>query len=114
MIKKIYLWIDDIRDPVNYINKNNEFEIIWIKSFSEFKNYINNKEFPFMIDFDHDLGINENNIEENGYDCAKFLIDYCIDNNKSLPKFKIHSMNPVGKEKINSLLTNFLKFYKTE
>ena len=53
-----------------------------------------------------------NYVEKTGYDCAKWLVEYCIDNNKSLPKYAIQSANPVGKENINSLLMNFNKFNK--
>lgn len=53
-----------------------------------------------------------NYVEKTGYDCAKWLVEYCINNNKSLPKYAIQSANPVGRENINSLLTNFNKFNK--
>jgi len=42
-----------------------------------------------------------------GYDCAKWLVNYCIDGNLILPKWNIQSSNPVGKDNINGLLTSF-------
>jgi hypothetical protein len=33
-----------------------------------------------------------------------------MDNNKPLPLYNIQSANPVGKENIDGLLKNFLKF----
>ena len=45
---------------------------------------------------------------ETGFDCAKWLVNYCIDNNKELPKWYKHSANPVGKENIDRYLTNFM------
>lgn len=46
--------------------------------------------------------------EKTGYDCAKWLVDYCIDNKLTLPKHVyVHSMNPVGKKNIQMLFTNF-------
>ena len=78
------------------------------------------------ICFDHDLGEDES-IErvkngmskrqskkikaksKSGMDCAKWLVEYCIDNKLSLPKYSIQSANPVGKENIDSLLKNFTK-----
>ena len=42
-------------------------------------------------------------------DCAKWLVDYCIDNQLTLPLYNIQSANPVGKENIDGLLKNFIK-----
>ncbi|WP_449399682.1 cyclic-phosphate processing receiver domain-containing protein [Chryseobacterium wanjuense] len=60
--------------------------------------------------FDHDLADehylkpdSQEFVEKTGYDCAKWLIEYCMDNYLDLPKFYCHSMNPVGKENIESL-----------
>ena len=64
--------------------------------------YIETNGFPNFISFDHDLGL-----EESGYDCAKWLVDYCLDHNLHLPEFEVHSQNPVGKENILALLNNF-------
>lgn len=47
--------------------------------------------------------------EKTGMDCAKWLIEYCITNNLKLPKFYCHSMNPIGKDNITSILTQFSK-----
>lgn len=78
-----------------------------------------------MITFDNDLGfldyerdwtsLNEvdlhlNNTEKTGLHCAKYLVDECINHNYKLPPFLVHSMNPVGKENILSLLNQFKKF----
>lgn len=45
--------------------------------------------------------------EKTGYHCAKWLVEYCMDNNAPLPKWNIHSANPVGKENIKMLLENY-------
>lgn len=42
-------------------------------------------------------------------DCAKWLVDYCIDNKERLPKIFVHSANPVGADNILGLLNNFKK-----
>lgn len=52
------------------------------------------------------------NVEKTGYDCAKWLIDYCIDNDLELPKkVLVHSMNPTGAENIKSLFNTYNKIY---
>ena len=42
-------------------------------------------------------------------DCAKWLVDFCMDNKVELPKFYVHSANPVGADNIRGLLNNFIK-----
>jgi hypothetical protein len=49
-------------------------------------------------------------MEKTGMDCAKWLVDYCIDNKKELPDYVVHSMNPAGRENIKSLLDQFKEF----
>ena len=88
------LFLDDLRPiPNGYIG---------IRSYTEFVAYITDKGLPDFISFDHDLGL-----EESGYDCAKWLVNYCLDYDLRLPQFNVHSQNPVGKINILSLLNNF-------
>ena len=104
-MKKL-LWLDDIRNPIDYVN-DTDFEVIWVKSYNEFINYLNLPiQFPDMISFDHDLGE-----DKTGYDCAKYLVDMCMNMKLKLPDFKVHSANPVGKENIECLLNNYKKYY---
>jgi hypothetical protein len=112
---KKFLWLDDIRNPnlymwqIQYMPNYNEDSdsIIWVKDYNEFVSWINQNGLPNEIFFDHDLGK-----DESGYDVAKWLVDYCIDNNLDLPKWKIQSANPVGRDNINGLLNNYNKFRK--
>lgn len=115
MESKTLLWLDDIRNPFEnnwliFSPIEEPYDVIWLKTYSEFVSYINNNCLPNAICFDHDLG-DENTEEKTGYDCAKFLVEYCMDNNKELPEFNIQSANPIGKENILSLLNNFKKTY---
>jgi len=75
---------------------------------------------PQIISFDHDLSVEdsigfENSphyvaVEKTGHDCAKWLVDFCIDRDIKLCDFQCHSMNPAGKENILGLLENFKRF----
>lgn len=112
-MKKL-LWLDDIRNPlldtVGKVPKNEgRLEIEWVLDYSEFISYIDRNGLPDIISFDHDLGDIGNHKEKTGYDCAKYLVDYCIDNNKLMPKFYVHSDNTVGAKNIISLLNNYIK-----
>lgn len=131
------LFLDDYRIPRNclgyvhrygirpdiYINR----EWIVVTNYIEFTEYISKNGLPNLISFDHDLadfhyqyapedydlmGEEEmiktfGSIDKTGYDCAKWLVEYCLDNNLDLPEFLVHSMNTVGKQNIENLLNNF-------
>jgi hypothetical protein len=108
------LFIDDIRNPIDvfgYTNKEIFKEKDWIivRTYEEFTNYLTNNNFPDIISFDHDLS-DTSEIEKTGYDCAKFLVDFCMDTDQKVPIFFVHSQNPIGGENIKVLLNNFKKF----
>jgi hypothetical protein len=128
---KTLLWLDDIRNPLEdgwlaFSPIEDPFEVIWVKGYNGFIEYIEKNGLPTAICFDHDLG--EDIARErvsggmskrgarklkretlSGMDCAKWLVDYCIDNDLDLPKYNIQSANPVGKDNINGLLVNYNK-----
>ena len=88
------LYLDDLRTTPE------GFERVY--SYEEFVAYLQWYGLPDFISFDHDLGEGLS-----GYDCAKYLVDYCLDHQLPLPAFAVHSQNPVGKENIERLLRNF-------
>lgn len=141
---KTLLWLDDIRDPM----KDNwlvfspialaDIEVIWVKTYIEFTDWITKNGLPDAICFDHDLSdfqafyngypdkleqalqdakevgrlhVWEETLqkEKTGMDCAKWLVEYCLDNSMKLPLYNIQSANPVGKENIDSLLKQFTR-----
>lgn len=118
MKKKItILWLDDVRDPNDfkdfYISLFTSVydEIVWVKNYNEFVNYITNNEFPDYIFFDHDLGE-----ELNGYDCCKFVVDFMMDHNldPNIPSFIVQSANSVGRDNIRGLINNYIEFYNND
>lgn len=117
-MKKILLWLDDIRNPMedkwlNFSPIDNRYltDIVWVKNYKEFVDYINNNGIPDAVCFDHDLGLLSyvDGKEMTGYDCAKYLIEYCINNNLKFPQYNIQSANPIGKDNINGIIRNFIK-----
>ena len=126
------LWLDDLRDPLRDTHWVEDFSpitpdaVIWVKTVERFASYINTYGLPDAICFDHDLGEDEakenvtngmnkkaarakKKLAKSGMDAAKWLIDFCIDNDKDLPLWNIQSANPVGKENINGILTSYKK-----
>lgn len=118
MLSKKILWLDDCRNPYEWIPYikmtyprmvKEPHVVIWVKSYNEFVEYITNYGLPDAIGFDHDLA-DECPNEKTGYDAAKFLVEYCLENNVDLPEFDSQSTNPAGRENIINLLNNFKKY----
>jgi hypothetical protein len=96
-----------------YQELNGEYEIVWVKKYHEFVLWITENGLPEIIFFDHDLSdihIKKSTyIEMTGFDCAKWLVDYCLDNKVKLPRYGIQSSNTSGKENIDGLFKSFIK-----
>lgn len=135
---KNLLWLDDIRNPFLNLegkmpqDENGDwYNVNWVLNYEQFTQWIEIFGLPDAISFDHDLADehytpeyfwdnydeskkyqewkSKHYKEKTGMDCAKWLVDYCLDNKKTLPKIYVHSANPVGSDNIRSLLTNFVK-----
>ena len=113
-MKKL-LFLDDIRMPLDgSINaKSREinpdiYKLEWIvvRNYFQFVEWITENGLPDAISFDHDLGEAD---ERTGMDCAKWLVNYCLDNNLSLPQWAVHSANPAGYDNIKGLFLSFEK-----
>lgn len=114
--RKVLMWIDDLRDPStqDWIERFSPIgtlcKVVWLKSYDEVVDYINTKGLPTAVCFDHDLGdIDNPDDEKTGYDCAKFIADYCMDHHKKYPLYNIQSDNGPGRENIHKFIQNFKK-----
>lgn len=124
---KTLLWIDDVRNPFvgdwllryepEYYYEADEgtHQVIWVKNYNEFVAWIKDNGLPTHIGFDHDLadiawGSEHGEEEKTGMDCAKWLANYCMDNNLEIPAYFVQSANPVGKENIIKYLENAKKY----
>ena len=99
------VYIDDLRTP-----KGN-FDVV-VRSFEDFITLLcNHGNDITYVSFDHDLGEDGKGEElPSGLDCAKFLVDHCIDNDIDLPEWNVHSANPVGAANINGYLLSYKNF----
>ena len=123
------LFLDDVRRPettYSYMELPiyNEPDWIIVRNYYAFITVIQKKGVPDVISFDHDLAdehykqqdfnYSDPAYEKTGYHCAKWLLDYCVDNNEKPPKrVIIHSMNPYGSLNIKSLFTTYFKIHGT-
>lgn len=124
----MYLFLDDERYPHNVKWHISELNVgmteiplaAWdvVRNYNQFVQYIKTNKVPNWVSFDHDLSDIESWVDEpkkhllnydtfvekTGYHCARYLIEYCIDNNCKLPdRVFFHTMNPIGRDKMYSL-----------
>lgn len=127
------IFLDDIRFPpeaFKYTKDRDYVEKDWIvcRNFDQFTKKIE-KEFIAgkvlsLVSFDHDLApehyapqtrwddYNEwakegaAFVEKTGYDCAKWLKEFCTNYNMPIPQLKFHTMNPVGKENMQKVFND--------
>jgi len=139
-MNRTLLWLDDLRDPTdntwnNWIDSHGvnptDYDITWVKNYDDFTGWVKINGLPDVVCFDHDLG-QDVAIERyttggmtkrqakklkkletmSGYECAKWMVNYCMDNDLRLPDWYIQSANPVGKENIRSYLQSFVNSYQ--
>jgi hypothetical protein len=121
-----YLFLDDIRNPCDVvwveIPRDQQYAIV--RSYDEFVSHIISNGIPSFVAFDHDLADEhyvamleecegkknvDYGVEKSGYDCAKWLVDHCAEIGLMFPKHIVHSMNPIGKERIDAYIVNAKK-----
>ena len=125
-MNKYNLFLDDERMPKNVTWVQLPL-VEWtiVRSYDQFIKIIKDKGLPEFIAFDHDLAdehyvhsINANNgntsginydqlREKTGYECAKWLVEYCREKDLNIPKYVVHSMSIVGKRNIIAYLENY-------
>lgn len=115
---KIYL--DDYRTPTL------PDDWVILRNYPEFTGWINKHGLPEFVSFDHDLadGHYHQNMQEGvldygskdfssddfnktGYHCAMWMVEYCLEREVPIPRWDVHSMNPVGAKNIRDLLNQF-------
>lgn len=123
------LFLDDERKPsdVKWVELPLGPWVI-VRNYYDFVRTLRAKGIPEFISFDHDLAdehyhtlIKDNDsiripykdyTEKTGYDCAKFLIDFCIETNSIVPSYLVHSLNSIGKENIIGYIEGYKAFIK--
>lgn len=96
----------------------------FVRSYDEFVKIIEERGLPEIISFDHDLADRHYQLffealakgknfeynkckEKTGFHCVKWLIEYCMDNNKPVPKYYCHTQNTIGKENMISYIESY-------
>lgn len=122
----MWIFLDDKRESPMVVHNNHrglgvEFgksqNWVYARNYEEFVNLVStNFDQIDMISFDHDIYswdyIEKDGIlvpiEKTGKDAAQYVIDFCIDNDKILPNWFVHSDNTGGNKNIRTLLLNYM------
>lgn len=108
------IFLDDERNVEDAFWMTYDKSIQWtvVRTFAEFVAAIRNCVEPeYVISFDHDLqDFKVNGDEYTGYDCVKFLVDYCMQYGKDMPESYYHTQNPIGKTNMECYMDNAKKF----
>jgi len=119
MFTNTNLLLDDFRDKTmtfqasgNSIYLTLDWQIV--RNLDEFKNFILESGLPKLISFDHDLEDGDydcdgNYSERTGKECADWLVNHCLSLEHDLPDFIIHSQNPDGRKRIQSVFDTYYK-----
>lgn len=126
------LFLDDERNPwdVSWVNIRKEKYRV-VRNFAEFVSCITALGVPDYVTFDHDLADDHYKAmqietmqmtsmfggavevdyghKQTGYDCAKWLVEHCHTNKRTFPQYNVHSLNPVGSERIRSYIESSKK-----
>ena len=97
-----------VRNPI-YVNET----WVTVRDYTSFIAVIEKMGNPKVISFDHDLAEAHYDpelmqesfgyLEETGYDCAKWYVDYIRKTKQECAEIFVHSMNPAGTANIESL-----------
>jgi hypothetical protein len=121
-----FIFLDDIRTPLGTTHvtiPNYPYTIVrdyWEFCIAVEEYYKDIGEAPCYVTFDHDLNCidyienpdYDGRDEKTGFHCAKWLIEFCEKYNLDFPEYGVHSMNPIGKENIVSLIESYKKVKK--
>jgi hypothetical protein len=124
MITNYNLFLDDVRLPQNvtWVDLPSDKHYSVVRNYQEFVDLITLRGVPKYVAYDHDLGsahyghgLDGDDIpydsydEKTGYDCAKWLVEYCMNKGIKHPSYVVHSMNPVGKQNIIRYIESYNK-----
>jgi hypothetical protein len=108
-VNGISLWVDDERDPTDpeiqslYGSKGDE---LWVKKYDDAISILKTDNVK-MISFDHDLG---EDIKD-GHDIASWIEEEAYFGRISPIRWRVHSSNPKGSERIMMAMKNADRFW---
>lgn len=99
-MKKFYIFVDDERKFTG-CKFNDQCVVIVVYTYDDvigLLDYCAEHNIGVLLDLDHDLGT-----VKTGYDICKYIVEHGLHG----IKYHIHSMNPVGRQNMDQLLSNY-------
>lgn len=102
------LYVDDIRDPSDTYGNVTDTHWLVARSFHAAVHLLEMYKFQ-IVSLDHDLGCFYGNKEMTGYDVLMWMVDKKLNSNEldHIEKVKVHSANPVGREKMEDTIKTY-------
>ena len=116
-MNKINVFLDDIRMPnmSHNVSKglgseySDKKKWIIVRDYFDFIDLVNERFNDIhLVSFDHDLACYKDGVEYTGKTAVDYLIDYCLDNDKSFPNWYAHTDNTSGRQNIRGTILNYL------
>lgn len=112
------IFLDDLRSlqEAETLTGNTIYTSVqWVvvRSYKDFKELLDSLQTaPLRVSFDHDLGHipEDNEVEKDGKLCADHLVRICIEKGWDMPMCFIHSANPIGRQRIQYVLDDFIRY----
>ena len=115
-----FLFLDDIRQSTQFLWPIDitKLEVITARNFKEFQHTVRTRGIPVVVSFDFDTchahyaefgrsnqtSINYKSKEPTGLDCCKFLVEEWCRTKLPLPRYFLHTFNPLGKRAMRDFL----------
>lgn len=113
----ICIFLDDERDPIDvtwiaYPNTISQW--IVVRTYEQFIALVpplltDEADATLLFSFDHDLQDYKSSgdgTERTGYDCIKFLVNFCLDTTMCMPLCAFHTKNVIGKVNMEQYYIN--------
>lgn len=114
-MSKYAIFLDDERNvsDVTWVKYPEGLDWCVVRTMRDFMFVITQAPFEdiSVISFDHDIAdYNADGCEVTGYDCLKWLVEYCLENDEDLPDCIFHTQNIIGKLNMESYYANTLAY----
>jgi hypothetical protein len=124
------LFLDDIKNPKDVWKSTKcpdyaVYNWVVVRDFDAFIDVVSKNGLPTRVSFDHNLSIEHDDFDAKGknfpyeefktatgYDCAIWLIEYCLDNDLKFPIWLVHAKKGNGKKNIEDVIEGFENFQK--
>jgi hypothetical protein len=106
----VIVWLDDLRDPKNYLDPEVLTNTVWVKSVPEFKEFMRtNFTLVSVVSFDNDLGLTAPGTE--GRDAFAWMEERAHLDGWGPYELRIHSANTPARDSMTLGIQSLYRFW---